>query len=99
MHRIVEELEERIFHHSDRPEIEMRILHFLAHALSPTTAGIANEMRIGAEAATVHLHALWRAKRIWAQPATGNEMAWNISEEGRRFLASTISHERFGRVP
>lgn len=83
---VIEILEDRIFHHPDRPEIELRILAFLGRALGPSTQGIAKEMNISSEAAAIHLASLSQAKRVWAQPSLGVEMAWHISHEGRHFL-------------
>lgn len=80
-------MEERILHHSDRPEIELRILTFLTHALGPSTEGIAREMGISSEAAAVHLQELSEADRIWSQPGPGGESSWHLSQAGRHFLA------------
>ena len=86
-HKVVGKIEERIVHHGDRPEIEARILAFVNQALGPSTEGVAAAMGISAPAAAVHLRGLSEANRIWGQPAHGNEMAWHISNEGRRYLA------------
>jgi len=87
LHQVVERMEDRLLHHCDRPEIEMKILAFLAHALGPTTDGIAREMDIGPDAALTHLTALHETKRIWGQvePTGGN--SWPITHEGRHYLA------------
>ena len=64
-------MEDRILHHSDRPEIELRILSFLTHALGPSTEGVAREMGISSDAAAVHLQALVEADRVWSQSGPG----------------------------
>ena len=85
LHQVMEQMEERILHHSDRPEVELKILAFLANAYGPTTEGIAREMKIPVEAAAIHLKQLHDAARIWGQPTTGGEMSWHLSQEGQRF--------------
>lgn len=86
-------IESHTLHHCDRPEVEVRVLAFLAHAIGPTTEGIARELGISAEAAAVHLHALHEARRIWSQPSQAGEMSWHISQEGRNFLAERAPTE------
>jgi len=80
-------IEERILHHCDRPDSEVRILTFIANAQGPTTGGIAKEFGISPAAADFHLRELRRANRVWGQPVRGNTMSWHISQAGRRFLA------------
>jgi len=87
LHSVAEQIAERISHHSDRPEIELRILKFLTHAFGPSTEGIATEMGISPEAIVVHLEALHEANRIWGQVLHGEQKSWHISQEGRHFLA------------
>ena len=80
-------MEERILHHCDRPDGEVRILAFIAQAQGPTTDGIAKEIGISLAAAEFHLRELRRANRVWGQPVKGNTTSWYVSQEGRRFLA------------
>ena len=86
MHHLVEKLEDRLLHCSDRPEIEGKILAFLNHSNGPTTEGIAAEMQISPEAAIVHLEELENANRIWSQPSHGAEVGWYISLEGQHYI-------------
>jgi hypothetical protein len=87
MHHLVEDLQVGLVHASDRPDIEAHILMFLDHANGPTTAGIASEMGISPEAASVHLAELEDANRIWSQPSHGAEVTWHIALEGQHFIA------------
>ena len=81
------QIEDRIFNHCDRPEIEVRILNFIAHAHGPDTRGVAAAMGISPAAAKVHLRELRAAGRIWGQRIRADEMSWHVSQEGKRFLA------------
>ncbi len=83
---VVDELEERLIHHCERPEIEVRILDFISHAHGPSSAGIAAEMGISPAAVEVHLRQLRRANRIWRQQSGGGGMGWYVSQGGRQFL-------------
>jgi predicted transcriptional regulator len=87
LHEVAARIEDRLLHHCDRPEIEMKILKFLEHALGPTTDGVAREMGISSDAAAIHLQALNEANRTWSQPGRAGEQSWHISLEGRRYLA------------
>ena len=87
---VFEEIGERIVRHCERPDIELRILAFLTRALGPSTEGIASEMGISPEAAAVHLELLHGGNRIWGQPVRGHQMAWHISQDGRRFLEEHV---------
>ena len=80
-------IKERILHHCDRPEGEMRILAFIGSAQGPTTDGIAKEFGFSVAAAEFHLRELSQANRVWGQPVRANTMSWHISQAGRRFLA------------
>jgi len=80
--------EDRIVHHCDRPDVEVRILNFLSRAHGPTTDGIASAMGISRGAAEVHLGALKNAGRIWGQRVRGTSTAWQISLQGRHFLTT-----------
>lgn len=86
--QVFDRIEDRILHHCDRPEIEMRILSFLSHAHGPTTEGIATAMSIPRSAAEVHLDALQTSGRIWCQRVRGISRAWYLSNEGSNFLAA-----------
>jgi hypothetical protein len=88
---VVEELEDRLVHHCERPEIEVRILDFIARAHGPSTEGIAAEMGISPAAAKVHVRQLRKANRIWGQPVRGGGMGWYASQPGRRFLEQKVS--------
>jgi len=83
---VVEEMGNRLVYLSDRPEIEGRILSFLAHAMGPTTAGVARAMGIGVKAAESHLRTLIAANRIWGQAVHGHDVEWHIALEGRHYL-------------
>jgi predicted ArsR family transcriptional regulator len=87
---VVEELEDRLVHHCERPEIEVRILDFIARAHGPSTEGIAAEMGISPAAAKVHLRQLRKADRIWGQPIRGGGMGWYASQAGRHFLGEKV---------
>jgi hypothetical protein len=85
-------IEDRIFYHCDRPDIEVRILNFIARAHGPDTRGIAAAMGISEAAADVHLRELRAARRIWGQRIRADEMSWHVSQEGKRFLAGKGNH-------
>ena len=95
----IEEIGRNILHHCDRPEIETRILAFLAHAVGPTTDGIAREMGIPSHAAALHLQALSGMNRVWGQVVHGADMEWHISLEGRHFLKKIHSGENESSPP
>ena len=83
---VMENVAGGLLHHCDRPEIEVRILAFLSHAMGPTTGGIARQMGISREAAEIHLRALSSDNRIWGQPIHSTDCEWHIAQGGRHFL-------------
>lgn len=90
---VAAQIEDRIVHHCDRPEIEVHILRFIAHAVGPSTEGIATEMGISTAAAEVHLRELRRARRIWGQRLGAAGMSWHLASEGKRFLEERTGFE------
>ena len=86
LHVLMEQIEEPTLHHSDRPEIEWRILAFVAQAAGPTVDGIASMMGVPPEAAAVHVQNLKDAGRLWGQPGIGGEIGWHVTLEGQRFV-------------
>ncbi len=90
---VLDAIEDRILHHCDRPEAEMKILDFLSAAHGPTTEGIATALEMPREAAAVHLRSLESLGRVWGQRTRGPARAWYLSCEGRRFLLERWSKE------
>ncbi len=82
---VLDAIEDRILHHSDRPEVELRILGFLAGARGPTVDGIARELNVSRSAAEAHLRSLENAGRVWAQRVRGGARAWHLTLEGKHF--------------
>ena len=78
--------EKAIWHGSDRPPIETRILSLIAANSALETDQIAALTGQGREAAKFHLDELFRANLIEWSTGQDFETFWHLKHEGRRYL-------------
>ncbi len=86
IHLRAEAFQRGVLHCSDRSEVEVRVLRFLAHALDPTAVGVANLLEQKPEEAGILLGALAEAGLIWQQATGAAPAGWHLSLEGQRYL-------------